>query len=260
MNELKVFTYENSEIRTVQKEGEPWWVLRDVCDVLEIGNPSMVADRLDDDEKGISRIDTLGGKQSMAVVNESGLYNVILRSDKPEAKKFKRWVTHEVIPSIRKNGEYVTPKKAQQKLGETNAAARIIRQTLKEAGMAPQFVAVAMRSLYAPVGVEIPLEGITVNNKTYDATSIAKRLGVMSRSGNPHGQAVSAIISMMDIKDSEKVLVPFQSTASGHTDTNWQYTDSVIGKVSLWLDRNGYPAEITARGKSYKIQYLRKTA
>ena len=116
MNELKVFTYENSEIRTIQKEGETWWVLKDVCDALEIGNPSMVADRLDNDEKATINLNTLSqtegirGNPNATAVNESGLYNVILRSDKPEAKKFKRWVTHEVLPAIRKHGAYMTPE------------------------------------------------------------------------------------------------------------------------------------------------------
>lgn len=104
MNDLTVFNYEGRDVRTVQRDRAPWWVLKDVCDVLELSNSRMVADRLDDDEKGVSVIDTLGGRQELTVISESGLYNVILRSDKPEAKKFKRWVTHEVLPSIRKHG------------------------------------------------------------------------------------------------------------------------------------------------------------
>lgn len=90
----------------VERRGEPWFVLKDVCDVLGIGNSRMVLDRLEADEKGVSQIDTLGGVQSMNVINESGLYSVILRSDKPEAKPFRKWVTSEVIPSIRRTGSY----------------------------------------------------------------------------------------------------------------------------------------------------------
>ena len=105
-NGLQVFEYEGSAVRTVEKDGEPWFVAADVCRILEIGNPSDVIYRLDDDEKGVDSIETLGGTQRMAVVNEAGLYTVILGSRKPEAKKFKRWVTHEVIPSIRKHGVY----------------------------------------------------------------------------------------------------------------------------------------------------------
>lgn len=105
-NEVQVWNYESSEIRTVQINGEPWFVLSDVCKVLELSSPHKVAERLDGDEKGRNQIPTLGGVQEMAVVNESGLYTVILRSDKPQAKPFRKWVTSEVLPSIRKHGSY----------------------------------------------------------------------------------------------------------------------------------------------------------
>ena len=94
-------------MRTLNLNGEPWFVLRDVCEVLGLGNSRMVADRLDEDEKGVSQIDTLGGVQNATIISESGLYNVILRSDKPEAKPFRKWVTAVVLPSIRKNGGYI---------------------------------------------------------------------------------------------------------------------------------------------------------
>lgn len=107
MNELKLF--ENPEfgsIRVIEKDGEPWFVLSDVCKVLGLTTPARVAERLEDDEKGVSLIHTLGGEQKMTIINEAGLYSVILRSDKPIAKPFRRWVTHEVVPSIRKTGSY----------------------------------------------------------------------------------------------------------------------------------------------------------
>lgn len=110
MNELQIFNYNDNQIRTVEKEDGLWWVLADVCEVLELTSPHKIADRLDDDEKGRNQIPTPGGIQEMTIVNESGLYNVILRSDKAEAKKFKRWVTHEVLPNIRKHGAYMTPE------------------------------------------------------------------------------------------------------------------------------------------------------
>ncbi len=91
----------------MERDGEPWWVLADVCRVLELKEPHRVAARLDDDERTLSTvIDRMGRRQDTIVINESGLYSVILRSDKPEAKAFKRWITHEVLPSIRKRGMY----------------------------------------------------------------------------------------------------------------------------------------------------------
>ena len=107
MHDLQIFKYNGKEVRTIQKDGEPWWVLKDVCEVLGLSSPHKVFERLDDDEKGRNQIPTLGGEQEMTVINESGLYNVILRSDKPEAKPFRKWVTSEVLPSIRKNGGYI---------------------------------------------------------------------------------------------------------------------------------------------------------
>ena len=105
-NEVQVWNYESSEIRTIQKDGEPWFVLADVCKVLEISNSRNISSRLDPDEKGVTLVDTLGGTQQMTIINESGLYTVILRSDKPQAKPFRKWVTSEVLPSIRKHGSY----------------------------------------------------------------------------------------------------------------------------------------------------------
>lgn len=114
MNNLQVFNYNGSEVRTIQKDGEPWWVLKDVCGILGISKYRDTASRLDEDERGAVRVDTPGGEQEMTVVNESGLYNVILRSDKPEAKPFHKWVTSEVLPSIRKHGAYMTPETLEQ--------------------------------------------------------------------------------------------------------------------------------------------------
>lgn len=108
MNGLQVFTYEGTPLRTIEKDGGIWWVLKDVCNVLKIKNSRDVSNRLDDDEKGVDFIDTPNGKQNMTIINEPGLYSVILRSDKPEAKDFKRWVTHEVLPAIRRTGSYST--------------------------------------------------------------------------------------------------------------------------------------------------------
>lgn len=105
-NEIQVWNYESSEIRTVQVNGEPWFVLADVCKVLEISNSRNISSRLEPDEKGVTLVDTLGGTQQMTIINESGLYTVILRSDKPQAKPFRKWVTSEVLPSIRKHGSY----------------------------------------------------------------------------------------------------------------------------------------------------------
>lgn len=86
---------------------EPWFVAKDVCDCLGINNSRQALTRLDDDEKGVILNDTLGGKQKMSIINESGLYALIMKSRKKEARDFQKWVTKSVLPSIRKNGAYV---------------------------------------------------------------------------------------------------------------------------------------------------------
>lgn len=134
MNDLQVFSYEGTEIRTVQRGNEIWWVLKDVCDILEHSNPSMIADRLDDDEK--AKVDPkqyLGShsNEPITIISESGLYNVILLSRKPEAKRFKRWVTHEVLPTIRKHGAYVTPAKLEEIMNDPDAWIKVLT-ALKE--------------------------------------------------------------------------------------------------------------------------------
>ena len=101
-----VFHYETLPVRTVTIDGAPWFVARDVCGVLELVNTTKALRGLDDDEKGLTIIQSLGGNQETNIVSESGLYSLILRSRKPEAKLFKRWITHEVIPTLRKTGYY----------------------------------------------------------------------------------------------------------------------------------------------------------
>lgn len=108
MNDLQIFNYNSNEIRTVQQNGEPWFVLKDVCEVLGISNTTDVARRLDADE--VTRFNLGGMSGDTNIVNESGLYNVILRSDKPEARPFRKWITSDVLPSIRKHGAYMTPE------------------------------------------------------------------------------------------------------------------------------------------------------
>ena len=106
MNEI-IYSFRENKVRVVELNGEPWFVAKDVCDVLEINNPSQAISRLDDDEKNTIILNEGIGNPNKSVVNEYGLYNLIFNSRKPEAREFKRWVTHEVLPEIRKNGAYV---------------------------------------------------------------------------------------------------------------------------------------------------------
>lgn len=144
MNKVTIFKYEeNKLVRTMDISGEPWFVLKDVCDVLGLSTPARVAERLDSDEVSQAHlIDSVGRSQEMTIISESGLYNVILRSDKPEAKPFRKWVTAVVLPSIRKNGGYIAGQEElspQELMAKALLVARNLltnfRETAKELGI-----------------------------------------------------------------------------------------------------------------------------
>ena len=131
-SDVQIFKNETfGEIRTAVIDGEPWFVAVDVCRALEIVNSRDALTRIDEDEKGVVLTDTPGGKQEVTTVNEPGLYSLVLGSRKPEAKVFKRWITHEVIPSIRKNGGYIAGQETMSDV-ELMARALIVAQNVIE--------------------------------------------------------------------------------------------------------------------------------
>lgn len=133
MNDLQIFNNpEFGQIRAIEKGGEPWFVAADVCQVLEIKNNRDALTRLDDDEKGVVLTDTLGGSQEMSIINEPGLYSLVLGSRKQEAKAFKRWITHEVIPSIHKHGAYMTPETIEQVLTDPDTLIKLATELKEE--------------------------------------------------------------------------------------------------------------------------------
>ena len=129
MNNLQTFNFQNLTVRTVQLNNQPYWVLKDVCDVLELSNPTAVANRLEDDERAKFN---LGRQGEATVITESGLYAVILRSDKPNAKEFRKWVTSEVLPAIRKHGAYATPETIEQMINNPDFTIQLLTELKKE--------------------------------------------------------------------------------------------------------------------------------
>lgn len=117
MNTLQTFQFEKQEVRTQLINEEPWFVGKDIAEILGYTNPAKaIRDHVDQEDKGENESFTPGGNQKMIIINESGLYSLILKSKLPTAKKFKRWVTSEVLPTIRKHGGYLTPEKLEQAL------------------------------------------------------------------------------------------------------------------------------------------------
>lgn len=117
MNDIKIFeNYQFGEIRVRKENNQIWFVAKDLCNALDISHYRDAVYRLDDDERGSLLVDTPGGRQEMSAVNEPGMYSLVLKSRKPEAKKFKRWITHDVIPEIRKTGQYAAKPRSVEDL------------------------------------------------------------------------------------------------------------------------------------------------
>jgi prophage antirepressor-like protein len=150
MNNLQTFNFEQfGRVRIVVRDGEPWFVAKDVCDILGHTNVTVALQMLDDDEKDFltrasnpkKSLGSLGGEgreggaQSLNIVSESGLYTLIMRSNKPIAKPFRRWVTHEVLPAIRKTGRYVMPKKTYTKTEIEEAGKEFFTECYREGGV-----------------------------------------------------------------------------------------------------------------------------
>lgn len=160
MNDLQIFN--NSvfgSIRTITIDGEPWFVGKDIAEALGyVNTKKALADHVDVEDKRGSQIVTPGGIQTMTIINESGLYSLILSSKLPNAKMFKRWVTSEVLPAIRKAGHYDAPGYAPKatSIGEVVNLIKIARQTMKEQGATPTEIATAVKEICEQFGVNLP--------------------------------------------------------------------------------------------------------
>lgn len=241
-NEITIFNYEAKEVRTVEKNGELWFVLKDICIVLEMNNSRMVANRLDDDEKGVSQIDTLGGKQKVAIINESGLYSVILRSDKPQAKPFRKWVTSEVLPSIRKTGSYAIKqeqanlKEQMLKTREENVKVRKaqLMYKLSQEVNIPTYKAVLQSHITEMLTGEMLLPLPKLERMTFSAKEIGNRLGIS-------GAKVGRLTNQYNLKTDEYgIWVWDKSASSAKQVQSFRYYDNILDKL------RGILAEVAA--------------
>lgn len=134
MSEVQIFQNQQfGSVRTIECNGEPWFVAADVCRALGLDQVSNTIKRLDDDEKALISIKGISrGNDSVSIVNEPGLYSLVLGSRKPEARAFKRWVTHEIIPTIRKHGMYATPEMAERMLNDPDVMIRVLQELKTE--------------------------------------------------------------------------------------------------------------------------------
>lgn len=154
--DMTPFAYDGHQVRVITRDGEPWFVARDVCDALAITNAGNVLAALDEDERSSIHIaDGTSGNPNRAIVSEAGLYSLILRSRKPEAKMFKRWVTHEVLPSIRRHGVYATDDAVEAMLADPDSMIRALTALKKERARR-QDIEASHRALAAQVEADAP--------------------------------------------------------------------------------------------------------
>jgi prophage antirepressor-like protein len=139
------FRFDQSPVRTVMKDGDPWFVAKDVCDIFELGDPSKTVERLDPDEVGTNSIRTTAGTREMLTVNESGVYCLVFTSRKQEAKRFRKWVTSEVLPEIRKTGGY--RRSETQFAGLSGERVEYERWLLERALLDAKLIALRMQSI-----------------------------------------------------------------------------------------------------------------
>lgn len=160
MNDITTFSNpEFGNIRTVEQHGEPWLVGKDVATVLGYKNPQeAIRNHVDEEDKGVSEIRTPGGTQRLPIINESGLYSLILSSKMPKAKEFKRWVTHEVLPAIRKTGAYsVSPYKPKaSSVGEVIKLVEVTRSMMEDQGCDPMEIAQAVKQICDQFNINLP--------------------------------------------------------------------------------------------------------
>lgn len=164
----------------IEKDGQPWFVAADVCAALEIGNPSQAIARVDDDERMTTLISNEGaatGKSQMAFVNEPGLYSLVLGSRKPEAKTFKRWITHEVIPTIRKHGIYATPEAAEAMLNNPDVMIQAL-QALKQEREERERLAEKVKADAPKVLFATAVEGSTTSILVGELAKLLRQNGV----------------------------------------------------------------------------------
>ena len=180
MTRTEVFYYKGRNVRTAMICGEPWFVAADICRILEIRNPTMALDRLDEDERTLISIEGASNGLEVNVVNEPGMYALILGSRKPEAKAFKRWVTHEVIPSIRKHGVYATEEFLENPDLAIAALTRLKEEREKRKML--ELTAAVQKQQIAELQPKASYYDLILQNKnTVPVTQIAKDYGMSGR-------------------------------------------------------------------------------
>lgn len=211
---IKSFDYNGQEVRTVEMNGQPWFVLKDIAEVLKLTDTNKISARLEADE--LTRIKFVSGGQNreMLCVSESGLYNVVLRSDRPEAKPFRRWITHEVIPSIRKTGGYIAGQETLSPEELMAKALLVAKQTLAERDARINELSCANSELTVQNQILLPraqyFDELVDRNLLTNFRETAKELGIAPK------RFISWLIEQKYIyRDKKGKLLPYEGKNTG---------------------------------------------
>ena len=244
MNELMIFKNEEfGQIRTVEIDGKPYFVGKDIANSLGYSNPR---DAISRHCKGVVKHDSFKeGGQNISLIPEGDMYRLITHSKLESAERFESWVFDEVLPTLRKTGSYEMPKKKpahKEKLPSVNQMVKNIKGALNDAGVDSKYIAAEIIRIYSDNGYPVKVPLISEVPVLWDCTTMAKEFGILSESGRPHDKAVSAIIQKLDVSEAEIVKTAY--SRNGHDGVTVQYKDSVFQKVKEWLEENGYPTLI----------------
>ena len=244
MNELMIFKNEEfGQIRTVEIDGKPYFVGKDIANSLGYSNPR---DAISRHCKGVVKHDSFKeGGQNISLIPEGDMYRLITHSKLESAERFESWVFDEVLPTLRKTGSYEMPKKKpthKEKLPSVNQMVKNIKGALNDAGVDSKYIAAEIIRIYSDNGYPVKVPLISEVPVLWDCTTMAKEFGILSESGRPHDKAVSAIIQKLDVSEDEIVKTAY--SRNGHDGVTVQYKDSVFQKVKEWLKENGYPTLI----------------
>jgi hypothetical protein len=233
---------------------------KDGIDVIDLKNHEFVIELVDN---GIYHQNAINRASNVYIFSERGYAKLIKIFDDDTAwDKYDQLLDEyfEVKESVEKTGAYITDKANPEMLRQEadriesmnvlNETVKILLPVFDEAGLKPEYKALAMKQIYRKAGVELPIEELKAEKELYDLENIAKMVGMLSKSNKPHAEAVKAIIDKIEIEDDEKELVNFEK--NGHMGTTYQYSISVIEKVRQWILSNNYPPKIPSTTTSGK--------
>lgn len=220
---IKIFDYHGQEVRTVEMNGQPWFVGKDVAEILGYANPrKAIVDHVDEEDKGVTKCDTLGGTQALTIINESGLYSLVMSSKLSTAKQFKRWVTSDVLPSIRKTGGYIAGQETLSPEELMAKALLVAKQTLAERDARINELSCANSELTVQNQILLPraqyFDELVDRNLLTNFRETAKELGIAPK------RFVNWLVEQKYLyRDKKGKLLPYEGKNTGLFEIKEQY-------------------------------------